>query len=263
MQLAERVRSWLQPSRSEAQTQDAFRSLWEKTARADTTRHPFHSEVLTDLDGLIAKAAGAAPDTLVEVNGIPTRWDEMPQRYAHISRCLTPDWMQNFVITEVARVWAVADSTDYLTERSQIRFPDGTQETLTVQHRLSGLRATFFWGDGEAIGRVLAKSYGIRSIDRDRHWTHEGVEAVDMWAGLGITSRIYQRASDLQPGLRWRANSLTPQSARMRRGLHRLDPWRYEAARNAEEHPEDACLWCAELGWAGMDLTSFAAHPAQ
>jgi hypothetical protein len=48
--------------------------LSEKTARADTTRHPFHREVLTNLDKLIAEAAAAAPDTLVEVNGIPTRW---------------------------------------------------------------------------------------------------------------------------------------------------------------------------------------------
>ena len=65
MQLAERVRSWLLPSRSQGQLEEVFRSLWEKTARADTTRHPFHREVLADLDGLIAKATGAAPDTLV------------------------------------------------------------------------------------------------------------------------------------------------------------------------------------------------------
>jgi hypothetical protein len=262
MQLAERVQSWLQPLRSQAQPEDAFRSLWEKTARADTTRHPFHRAVLTNLDRFVAEAA-AAPDMLVEVNGIPTRWDDMPQRYPHIFRRLTPDWMRNFVITEVARVSAVADSTDYLTERSKIRFADGTQETLTIQHRASGLRATFFWNDEEAIGRVLAKSYGIRSIDPDRHWTHEGVQAVNMWEGLGITSRIYQRAADLEPDMRWRVTSLTPQSARMRRRLHRLDPWRYQAARNAEEHPEDACLWCAERDWASMDSTSFATHPAQ
>jgi hypothetical protein len=195
------------------------------------------------------------------VNGIPTRWDDLTQRYPHIFRRLTPDWMRDFVVREVARVSAVADSTDYLTERSQIRFADETQETLTIQHRPSGLRAVFFWNDKEATGRVLAKSYGIRSIDPDRHWTHEGVQAVDAWAGLGITSRIYQRAADLQPGIRWRTTSLTPQSARMRRRLHRLNPWRYEAARNVEEHPEDACLWCAERDWASMDDTSFAAHP--
>jgi hypothetical protein len=115
MQLAERVRLWLQPFRSQAQPEDVFRSLWMKTARADSTRHPFHREVLTNLDRLIAEAAGAPPDTLVEVNGVPTRWNDMPQRYPHISRRLTPDWMRNFVVTEVARVAAVADSTDYLT----------------------------------------------------------------------------------------------------------------------------------------------------
>ena len=62
----------------------------------------------------------------------------MPQRYSHMFRRLTPVWMGDFVIAEVARVAAVADSTDYLTERSQTEFVDGTQETLTIQHRLSG-----------------------------------------------------------------------------------------------------------------------------
>jgi M6 family metalloprotease-like protein len=51
--------------------------------------------------------------------------------------------MRNLVVTEVARVAAVADSTDYLTERSQSEFADGTEETLTMQHRPCGLRAIF------------------------------------------------------------------------------------------------------------------------
>jgi hypothetical protein len=91
MQLAERILSSLQPSRSHAQPEDAFRSLWEKTARANTTRHPFHREVLTNLDRLIAEAAAAEPDTLPEVNGVLARWDDMPQRYPRIYRRLTQD----------------------------------------------------------------------------------------------------------------------------------------------------------------------------
>jgi hypothetical protein len=59
------------------------------------------------------------------------------EKYWNVRR-LTPVWMGDFVIAEVARVAAVADSTDYLTERSQTEFADGTQETLTIQHRLSG-----------------------------------------------------------------------------------------------------------------------------
>ena len=115
MQLAERVRSWLPPSRSQAQPEDAFRSLWGKIARADATRHLFHREVLINLDRLIAEATATAPDTLVEVIGIPSRWDDMPQRYSHMFRRLTPVWMGDFVIAEVARGRSVADSTDYLT----------------------------------------------------------------------------------------------------------------------------------------------------
>jgi hypothetical protein len=227
MQLLERVRSWLQPSGSHAHSEEVFWSLWKKTARADVTRHPFHPEVLANLDGLIAATAAAPPETLVEVNGVLTQWDDMRQRYPHVYRNLTPDWKRRFVVAEVARVSAVAGSTDYLTKREQTTFEDGTHETLTIQHRLSGLRAIFFWDAGEPIGRVLAKSYGIRSIDPDRQWPHEGLQAVDTWEGLGITSRIYQHVADLQPDVRWRANSLTPQSARMRRRLHRLDPWRF------------------------------------
>ena len=82
MQIMERVRSWLEPSDAEEQAEAVFRSLWKKTARADSTRHPFHREVLTDLDGLLDKVAVAAPDTLVRVNGITIRWDAVPQRYA-------------------------------------------------------------------------------------------------------------------------------------------------------------------------------------
>ena len=43
-----------------AQHEDVLRSLWEKTARAGTTRHPFHREVLTDLNTLLDNVAAAA-----------------------------------------------------------------------------------------------------------------------------------------------------------------------------------------------------------
>jgi hypothetical protein len=46
-----------------AQPEDVLRSLWEKTARAGSTRHPFHREVLTDLNTLLDNVAAAAPLT--------------------------------------------------------------------------------------------------------------------------------------------------------------------------------------------------------
>jgi hypothetical protein len=36
-----------------AQPEEVFRSLWEKIARAGSTRHRFHREVLTDLNTLL------------------------------------------------------------------------------------------------------------------------------------------------------------------------------------------------------------------
>jgi hypothetical protein len=155
----------------------------------------------------------------------------------------------------------VADSTDYLTARSRELRSGRIQHQLTVQHRLSGLRATFFWDDGEQIGGVFAKSYSIRSIDPDRSWTHEGSQAVDEWQGLGITSRLYQHGVTLQPDLRWGVTTLTDRSARLRRRLHQIDPWRFAAASDPEHHPQDACLWCIERGWAQLDRTGFISHP--
>lgn len=93
--------------------------------------------------------------------------------------------MQSFVLAEVNRVAAGVDSTDYLAARSRGPFSAFDRDELTVQHRLSGLRATFFWDDGEKIGRVLAKSHSISSIDPNRTWDGEGLLAVNEWEGLG------------------------------------------------------------------------------
>lgn len=158
---------------------------------------------------------------------------------------------------------AVADSTDYLAVRSHEHLTDVSRDVLTVQHRLSGLRATFFWDNGETIGRVLAKSYSIPSIDPDRTWEGEGLQAVREWQGTGITSRIYQHGAALEPNIRWRAAPLTNQSARMRRRLHQIDPWRFEASTNPDQHPHDACLWCIEHDWAQLEQAEFTSHPTR
>jgi hypothetical protein len=57
-----------------AQPEDVLQSLWEKTAHAGSTRHRFHREVLSDLNTLLDNVAAAAPDTLADVNDIPTQW---------------------------------------------------------------------------------------------------------------------------------------------------------------------------------------------
>jgi hypothetical protein len=53
MQLGERIRSLFEPRDAAAQAEMTFRSLWKTTARAGSTRHPFHREVLSDLDMLL------------------------------------------------------------------------------------------------------------------------------------------------------------------------------------------------------------------
>jgi hypothetical protein len=260
MQLGKRIRSLFEPRDAAAQAEMTFRSLWATTARAGSTRHPFHREVLTDLDMLLDQVYATPPDTLVRVRDVRTRWDQVERLYPYIARRLTPDWMRSFVVAEVDRVAAVADSDDYLTAHS--RGWEGDQSRmLVVQHRLSGLRAAFLWDEGSRTGRVFAKSYSIRSIDPRRDWEHEGSDAVDQWQGLGITSRLYLHGAALLPELRWGITTLTHQSAAMRRRLHGIDPWRFAAADDPEWHPHDTCLWCLERGWARLDSTHFEAHP--
>ena len=105
--------------------------------KGGSTRHPFHREVLSDLDRLLNQVAATPPATLVLVRDIPTRWDLVERLYPYIARRLTPDWMRSFVVAEVDRVAVVADSDDYLTVDS--RGWDGNRSrVLTVQHRPLG-----------------------------------------------------------------------------------------------------------------------------
>jgi hypothetical protein len=252
MQLGERIRSLFEPRDAAAQAEKTFRSLWNTTARAGSTRHPFHREVLSDLDMLLDQVDATPPDTLVRVRDIPTCWDQVERLHPYIARRLTPDWMRSFVVAEVDRVATVADSDDYLTAQS--RGWEGEQSRmLVVQHRPSGLRAAFLWHPSSRTGRVFAKSYSIRSIDRSRDWEHEGSHAVDQWQGLGITFRLYLHGAALLPELRWGITTLTDQSAAMRRRLHEIVPWRFAAADDPEWHPKDTCRWCLERGWAMLD----------
>ena len=58
------------------------------TARADSTRHPFHREVLTDLNTLLDNVAAAAPASLDEVTDLPTPWE--PPASSTLTRSTPP-----------------------------------------------------------------------------------------------------------------------------------------------------------------------------
>ncbi|WP_344808361.1 hypothetical protein [Microlunatus ginsengisoli] len=243
------------------EAEEAFRSLWKESVRAGSTRHAFHREVLNDLDALIARTDSTPVDTLVTVNDILVRWDELPRLHPRVARRLTKDWMRTYVVAEVGRVAAVADSTGILTVCREGSSSTRRERQLTMQHRASGLRALFIWTDGAEIGRVFSKSYSVPSIDPDRYWAGEGLEAVHEWEGLGITTRLYTEAAKLRPELRWGITALTDQSAALRRKLHSVDPWRFAAARDLERHPGFACRWCVEHHWAALERTAFRWHP--
>lgn len=146
------VRSCFDPSRAEAQSEEVFRQVWRSSARIESTRHPFHREVLDDLDGLLARVAGLPPNTLVEVEVIAKRWEDLSRFHPLIVRRLSVEWMRDFVRAEVA------DSTDRSTTHIQQSGSRLGRHELTVQHRLSGWRAVIVWRDGEGIGTLVAKS---------------------------------------------------------------------------------------------------------
>jgi hypothetical protein len=138
MQLGERVRLLFEPRDAAAQAEKTFRSLWKKTARAGSTRHPFHREVLTDLGMPLDQVNTTPPATLVLVRDIPTRWDLVERLYPYIARRLT-------------RTGCAASSLPRCCGRRLRRLSDGAiaglgwhrSRVLTVQHRISGLRAAF------------------------------------------------------------------------------------------------------------------------
>jgi hypothetical protein len=262
MALLARLRSRIPKLRSEAQAREVFLFLWKQTARAGKTRHPFHREVLNDLDVLLGMVEAAPGDTNVEIDGTCMLWGDVQRERRTVARRITRAWMYRRVLEEVARAVAVADSTEYLTERSQTVISGRTNHQLTVQHRLSGLRACFYWCDGIRVGRVTAKSYSFLSIDPDAISRQDGLQALENWEGLGITSGLYQHAATLLPDMRWAVGSLTEQSARLRRNLHCIDPWRFAAAADPQQFPDDACRWCIRHDWALLDHAGFASHPA-
>jgi hypothetical protein len=126
---------------------------------------------------------------------------------------------------------------------------------LWVQHVASGLRAVFtLHGDG--FGRVESKSYKLGSIDPQKPGT------LDDWGrytGLGIGRRLYEKAHELEPTVRWGAGVLSEYSAPLRRRLHSADPYVWDWS---------SCLWCdANLRkqgihhWMDASRSSFVGHP--
>jgi hypothetical protein len=73
-----RVPSWFRPSRTQRNPKTSFDRYGRRPHALAARGIPFDREVLTDLNTLLDNVAAAAPDTLDDVNDIPTRWDGAP-----------------------------------------------------------------------------------------------------------------------------------------------------------------------------------------
>lgn len=153
--LLEQIRAWFGPVYAE-QTEDAARQLW-RIARADVShRHPFHREVLDDLERIVELVPALWADEVIEIDDLPVSLGQLDRHYPQIARSLTPAYLREFAAREVERVEEVASSNDYLHNRSTVEGSGPTRHQLVVQHRLSGLRIAFSWNDDQLIGKIFA-----------------------------------------------------------------------------------------------------------
>jgi hypothetical protein len=119
--------------------------------------NPFHPRALVHLDA-VADAVMQQPEWELEV------------RNPRVTKHLTPGGIRALYRAEIERLQTVAADPVMLTHdgpsASFVRTKPGLRE-LVVQHKASGLRATFYYGREQA-GWVMSKTYSIDSIDPER-----------------------------------------------------------------------------------------------
>lgn len=169
---------------------------------------------------------------------------------------LSPQFVGDFVREESARRHLVAADQELLTKFGVLSDAKVASHWLVVQHRASGLRGRFTVQAGSEEGLVESRSYKINSIDP----ADAGRDDVHNWqayVGLGIGVRLYQRAGEEWPQVRWAKGIDHARSARystaLRRKLHAADPWRWQTG---------YCAWCAgqRVDWEHADRATFAGH---
>ncbi|WP_125778266.1 hypothetical protein [Antribacter gilvus] len=75
---------------------------------------------------------------------------------------------------------------------------------------------------------MLSKPYAIDSIDpRRRENPSQRGAGWEQYTGLGIGRRLYLKAAEELPQVRWGGNSISRHAQWLRRSLHTSDPWRW------------------------------------
>lgn len=185
---------------------------------------------------------------LVNLGDVPT-----------VNNLMTPAFVEKTVRERIAKYTEVAADPKLLVKERKNE--KGDRESLVVQHRASGLRAKFTLVE-PGLGRIAAKAYQIPSIDESTSRSAEeelefASDAV-RFAGLGIGFRIYQKAHELWPDVRWKSSGPNKYSGALRAKLHASDPYIWHSR----------CDWCKaklEPGgsiqiWEHVDKEFFSGH---
>ncbi len=159
--LLEQIRAWFGPVYAE-QTEDAARQLW-RIARADVShRHPFHREVLDDLERNVELVPALSADEVIEIDDLPVSLGQLDRHYPQIARSLTPAYLREFAAREVERVEAVASSNDYLHNRSTV----DTHDERTAGDAATSLRRPWHYSPQPRILVITPPSTAARRAPR-------------------------------------------------------------------------------------------------
>lgn len=228
-------------------------SAWETHRRRgeQSRRHPYLPDALDELDSAAPLVCFAARENQVPDAPVRMRGEVIfPKDLRGVREAITVEAVKAYVRGQVAYTQAVSSDPVILTRRFDA--VDGSGQELVVQHQATGIRALFSV-DADGWGHVLAKSHEIPSIDPAGG---ENSHEVDRWFGLGVGTRLYRRAAEEFPQVRW-GRSLTQDPANgVRRKLHAEDPWRWSVV---------SCAWCREHlpkeDWRAASRADFDGHP--
>lgn len=209
-----------------------------------THRHPFHLEVLDEIEEVVELVLEHVGEVYLGEDPTDFQFATTVDTVPQVAQRIDADAIEEFIREGVEHYQVVAAGSQLLTEWRD-------EQVLVVQHQASGLRARFTVEE-DGFGSVYSKSYKIRSID-PRDDGRVGGDRIHDFYGLGIGEQLYLRGAEEIPGVRWMSGVSSVPAKRVRRRLHRRDPYVWEGQ----------CHWCAErkILWELAGAAQFAGHP--
>lgn len=200
---------------------DRFQSDYE------TLRNPFHPRTLEILDEVVA--------FIMERRGVRDGFTDVVDDLPPLAKRLNRESIEEYIRAEIARRQAVASDPVLLVQHQPAELNTAQshrtgEQWLIVQHKASGMRAQFMHHPDKIEGKVHSRPYGITSIDPDR--IEDPQNRAPEWqdyTGLGIGTKLYLRAAQELPEVRWGATSVSPYAEPLRSKLHAIDPWRWRS----------------------------------